>query len=53
LELGRAGASGDDMVEVIWSEIAKAKYAEWEQAALPRKEKQKQLRYKFCMLRIL
>ena len=44
MELGRAGASADDMVEVIWLEIAKAKYAEWERAALPRKEKQNQLR---------
>ena len=39
LDLGRAEATADDMMELIWLEIAKAKYAEWEQAALPRIEK--------------
>ncbi|KAI5058342.1 hypothetical protein GOP47_0026512 [Adiantum capillus-veneris] len=45
LELSRGEAS--DMVEVIWLEVAKAKYAEWEKAALPRQQKQKVLR-EFC-----
>ena len=44
LDLGRAEATADDMMELIWLEIAKAKYAEWEQAALPRIEKQWELR---------
>ena len=44
MDLGRAEATADDMMELIWLEIAKAKYAEWEQAALPRIEKQWELR---------
>ncbi|KAH7285834.1 hypothetical protein KP509_33G048000 [Ceratopteris richardii] len=35
------------MVEVIWSEVGKAKYAEWEKVALPQQQKQKALR-EFC-----
>ncbi|MCO5549173.1 hypothetical protein L7F22_002640 [Adiantum nelumboides] len=42
LELSRGGAS--DMVEIIWLEVAKAKYAEWQKAALPRQKKQMVLR---------
>eukprot|EP00250_Pteridium_aquilinum_P001274 c11484_g1_i1 orf=823-1758(+) len=42
LELSSGGAS--DMVEVIWLEVAKARYTEWEKAAVPRQQKQKELR---------
>ncbi|MCO5590987.1 hypothetical protein L7F22_044963 [Adiantum nelumboides] len=45
LELSRGEAS--DMVEIIWFEVAKAKYAEWQKAALPRQQKQMVLR-QFC-----
>lgn len=45
LELSRGGAS--DMVEIIWLEVAKAKYAEWAKVAVPRQQKQKALR-EFC-----
>lgn len=45
LELSRGAAN--DMVEVIWLEVAKARYTEWEKAALPRQQKQKELR-EFC-----
>ena len=44
LELGRSGPTPSDMVEVIWLEVARAKYAEWERAALPRIQKRKELR---------
>lgn len=44
LELGRGGTPANDMVEVIWQELSKAKYTEWEQAAVPRLQKQEELR---------
>lgn len=47
LELGRGGLTTNDMVEIIWLEVAKARYTEWEQAAVPRLQKQKELR-EFC-----
>lgn len=45
LELSRGAAN--DMVEVIWLEVGKARYTEWEKDAVPRQQKQKELR-EFC-----
>lgn len=45
LELSRGSAT--DMVEVVWLEVAKARYTEWEKAAVPRQQKQEELR-EFC-----
>lgn len=47
LELGREGTPGSDMVELIWQEVAKARYTEWKQAADPHLKKQNELR-DFC-----
>ncbi|KAL3688290.1 hypothetical protein R1sor_014599 [Riccia sorocarpa] len=44
LELGRGGKPGTYMVEEIWQELAKARYSEWQQAALIREQRQQELK---------
>ncbi|KAL2630393.1 hypothetical protein R1flu_015079 [Riccia fluitans] len=45
LELGRGGKPGTYMVEEIWQELAKARYSDWQQAALIREQRQQELKY--------